>query len=154
MSTVYLDTSALAKRYLTEAGSNWVRTLLESIPMPISLTSHLSVIEGICTFARRRREGLRSSDDYHRLLVAFDYDFRHRYDVIDVEPIVVDTARRMVDLHPLRAYDAVQLASAFLANQRLIRAGRPSLTFVCADNGLLTIAQAEGLLVENSNDHP
>jgi hypothetical protein len=86
--------------------------------------------------------------------VAFDYDFQYRYDVIAVESVVVDTARRMADLHPLCAYDAVQLASAWLANQRVVGAGRPPLTFVCADEDLLSVAQVEGLLIENPNDHP
>jgi predicted nucleic acid-binding protein len=154
MSTVYLDTSALVKLYLTETGSDWIRTLLESVPAPTRLTSHLSMIEGACTFARRRREGLLSPEDYHRLLVSFDYDCQYHYELIAVEPVVVDTARRLADLHPLRAYDAVQLASAWLADQRLVGAGRPSLTFVCADSDLLSIAHTEGLVVENPNDHP
>jgi hypothetical protein len=112
------------------------------------------VIEGICTFARRRREGLLSADDYRRLVAVFDYDFQYRYDVIAVEPLVVDAARHMADLHPLRAYDAVQLASAWLADQKLVGAGEPPLTFVCADDDLLSVAHSEGLLVENPNDHP
>jgi predicted nucleic acid-binding protein len=31
MSAVYLDTSALVKCYLTETGSDWVRTLLGGV---------------------------------------------------------------------------------------------------------------------------
>ena len=54
----------------------------------------------------------------------------------------------------LCAYDAVQLASGWLANQTLVRAQHPPLTFVCADLRLLNIARAEGLLIENPNDHP
>ena len=55
---------------------------------------------------------------------------------------------------PLRAYDAVHLATAWLLNEELLRAGQPPLTFVCADDRLMTIAQAEGLLTDNPNHHP
>jgi len=154
VSAIYLDTSALIKRYLSEVGSDWVNALLGGQETPTSLTSHLTVIEGICTFARRRREGLLSPEDYLRILTAFDYDFRYRYDVVAVEPMVIDSARHLAERTSLRAYDAMQLASAWLANQRLVQAGRPPLTFICADDRLLAVAQAEGLLADNPNHHP
>lgn len=154
VSTIYLDTSALVKRYITEAGSDWIKVLLDGDPAPTSLTSHLTVIEGVCTLARRQREGLLSPQDYLQVLTALDYDFQHRYDVIAVEPVVIDTARQMAERNPLRAYDAVQLASAWLANERLVQAAQRPLTFVSADDRLLAIAQAEGLLTENPNHHP
>jgi predicted nucleic acid-binding protein len=64
VSAVYLDTSALVKRYIFEVGSDWVNALLGGQERPTSLTSHLTLIEGICTFVRRRREGLLSPEDY------------------------------------------------------------------------------------------
>jgi predicted nucleic acid-binding protein len=154
VSTIYLDTSALMKRYLTEAGSGWIKALLDAGQATTSLTSHLTVIEGVCTFARRRREGLLSPEDYLQLLAAFDYDFRYRYDVIAVEPMVIDTARQLAERNPLRAYDAVQLASAWLADQKLVQARRSPLTFISADDRLLAVAQAEGLSTDNPNRHP
>jgi predicted nucleic acid-binding protein len=154
MSTLYLDTSALVKRYLTELGSHWIRALLNELPMPTVLTSHLTAVEGACTFARRRREGLLAMDEHRQTLVAFDYDLQYQYDVIAVEQEVIDAAGHMANDHPLRAYDAVQLASAWLANQKLMVAERAPLTFVCADDRLIQIAQAVGLLTENPNHHP
>jgi predicted nucleic acid-binding protein len=35
----------------------------------------------------------------------------------------VEIARQLANRHPLRAYDAVQLATAWLANRELIRQG-------------------------------
>jgi uncharacterized protein len=154
VSAVYMDTSALVKRYVSEVGSDWINALLDGQQALTSLTSHLAVIEGICTFARRRREGLLSPEDYARTLVAFDYDFRYRYDVITAEPTVIDAARQLAERHPLRAYDAVHLASAWLADRKLVQAGQPSLTFICADDRLIAAAQAEGLLADNPNHHP
>ena len=152
MSTVYFDTSALVKHYITEVGSGWVRALLTH-QAPTVFTSLLTSIEGACTFARRRREGMLSPQDHRQLLAVFDYDFRYCYNILDVEPTVMDTARRMANHHPLRAYDAVQLATAWLLNQDLLRTGKPPITFICADNRLITIALAEGLLTDNPNHH-
>lgn len=56
--------------------------------------------------------------------------------------------------HRLRGYDAVQLAAALLANQPLIAAGLPALTFIAADEDLIAAARAEGLPAENPNAYP
>ncbi len=154
MSTLYLDTSALVKCYLAEVGSSWLRALLARDPMPTALVSHLALVEGVCVFARRRREGLLPSPDYLRVMTAFEYDFHYRYESIAVEPVVIDAARQMADRNPLRAYDAVQLATAWLANRELIQAGRSPLTFISADDRLLVVALSEGLLTGNPNHHP
>ncbi|MBS1252395.1 MAG: hypothetical protein MAG451_01434 [Anaerolineales bacterium] len=46
------------------------------------------------------------------------------------------------------------MSVAWLLNQELLRVGEPPLTFVCADDRLIAVAQAEGLLTENPNAHP
>ena len=149
----YLDTSALVKNYITEKGSGWVKTLLASERTPRVFTSHLSVVEATCALARRRREGTMTPEGHVQILTALDYDFTYRYNLIEVTPTVIDTARLLANRHPLRAYDAVQLASAWLAHQERLRTELPPLTFVCADDRLIGIAQAEGLLTDNPNDH-
>jgi hypothetical protein len=53
---------------------------------------------------------------------------------------ILDEAARSVGRHPLRAFDAVQLASALAA-----RAADPELTaFACFDDALADAARAEG----------
>jgi len=153
VSTVYFDTSALVKHYIAEAGSGWVRALLD-VQSPIVFTSLLTVIEGACTFARRQREGMLSPEDHRQLLTVFDHDLAYRYNILDVEPVVIDTARQMANRHPLRAYDAVQLATAWSLNQDLVNSGEAPLTFICADDRLLAVAQAQGLRTDNPNHHP
>jgi predicted nucleic acid-binding protein len=86
-------------------------------------------------------------------LRAFEYDVQNKLNILDVGPTVISTAQRLANQHPLRAYDAVQLASAWLANENLIRAEQRPLTFVCADNHLVAVAQAEGLLTENPSQY-
>ena len=59
-----------------------------------------------------------------------------------------------LERYPLRAYDAVQLASALLTRDTLQTIGLPPLTFLAADDRLLAVAQAEGLATDNPSAHP
>lgn len=64
-----------------------------------------------------------------------------------IEPVdsVLETARRLLRVHPIRAADSFQLAAAFLASE-----GRPStLELVCVDDRLVLAAQREGFLVRD-----
>jgi predicted nucleic acid-binding protein len=153
VSVIYLDTSALVKHYVAEKGSKWIHDLLSYSNFPAAFTSHLTGVEIACAFARKRREGFLSLDDQTRVLTAFDHDVAYWYNVLDVTPKVIEAARLFVDDHPLRAYDAVHLATAWLTNGQLVRATQPPLTFVCADDRLLDIAAAIGLLTDNPNHH-
>ena len=153
MSNFYFDTSALVKHYLLEPGSHWVQTLLRG-RYTLVFTSELTSIETVCTFARRRREKLLMEGDFGQVLTIFQYDFIHRYISMQVEAAVLDAAQQLATRHPLRAYDAVHLATAWFANGELLRAREAPLTFVCADERLLAIAQAEGLSTVNPNDYP
>ena len=154
VSIVYLDASALVKQYIAESGSAWVRSLLVSARTPTAFISCLTVVEASCAFARRRREGTLSAENHAGVLTAFGYDIAYRYNILDVTPAVINRARRLADQHPLRAYDAVQLATALLAGWQLIQTGQPPLIFICADDRLTAIAQSEDLLTDNPNHHP
>lgn len=153
VSHFYLDTSALVKNYIAEAGSRWVQSVLRNTETAV-LTSALTSIESMCTFARRRREGLLSEADLTQTCALLTHDFLHRYSVLVVDPLVLNKAQQLALRHPLRAYDAVHLATASLVQQRLTQAGESPLVFVCADERLLEVAQAEGLLFENPNRYP
>lgn len=52
--------------------------------------------------------------------------------------------------HPLKGYDAVQVASALLAQQQLERA---EVTFVSSDQQVLRVAEAEGLATDDPEQH-
>jgi predicted nucleic acid-binding protein len=140
VSIAYLDSSALVKHYIAEVGSDWVKSLLALDRTPTVFTSNMTVVEAACAFARRRRERTLSPQDHDQVLTAFDYDITYRYNILDVDPMVVEIARQLANRHPLRAYDAVQLATAWLANRELIQAGQSPLTFICADDHLIATA--------------
>lgn len=149
----YLDTSALVKHYITERGSRWVTSRIQSHDVVV-ITSALTRIEAICAFARRRREGLLTEGDLADIRAIFNYDLVHRYQVAVTNEAVLEEAEAIALRQPLRAYDAVQLATALLVNRQLTAVGDPDITFVCADSRLVEIATTEGLQVKNPNDEP
>jgi predicted nucleic acid-binding protein len=73
--------------------------------------------------------------------------------VVAVTAPIIQRAEDLLDIHPLRAYDAIQLASALAARTRLTEAALAPLVFVSADVQLLAAATAEGLTVDNPNTH-
>jgi predicted nucleic acid-binding protein len=64
---------------------------------------------------------------------------------------IIDRAVSLTQKHKLRGYDAVQLATALVANGVLTTAGLAHLTFVAADDDLVVAARAEGMAAENPN---
>ena len=154
VNVAYFDTSALLKQYVTEIGSAWVRTYLAQSASLAVFMSSLTTVEATCAFARRLRDGTLTPKLHATVARAFDYDVTHKYSLLDVMPLTLETARRLATQHPLRAYDAVQLATAWLLNQDLANSGEARLAFICADDRLVAIAQAEGLRTDNPNHHP
>jgi predicted nucleic acid-binding protein len=83
----------------------------------------------------------------------FSKHHRERYTVLRAEDITIELATELTQHHPLRAYDAVQLATALLLNRRLLADKLSPLTFVSADDVLCQAALAEGLPAENPNEY-
>lgn len=153
MEIAYFDTSALVKRYVSEVGSNWVNNLLNPSNHLILFTSHLTVVEATCAFSRRLRERAISQNDYQTLRSALNYDITYEYIVVDIMQVTIGKACQLAANHPLRAYDAIHLSTALLLNNELIENRKSPLTFICADNRLISIAEAENLSTDNPNHH-
>lgn len=154
MTTFYADSSALVKVHLPEHGTAWMRSLVRASNGHTLATSRLSAVEVVSALNRRVREGSLATADYSLAVRGFFALYRTRYSRVSYTNIIIQRARGLLEAHPLRAYDAVHLASALEANQLLSATGQPPLTFVAADARLLAAAQAEGLNVDNPNDHP
>ena len=67
---------------------------------------------------------------------------------------MTELAGQLVSQHPIRAYDAVQLASAISLRTTLIQAQLPDLVFLTADDRLIAIVQTIGLPSDNPNNFP
>lgn len=140
--TVFADSSALVKLYVAEADHEVVREIAE--PIVISV---LAEVEVPAALWRKQRIGEISASDAGLLCAAFAADLigddlpAPRFAVVRVGDDVVTASAEAVARHPLRAYDAVQLASALLVR----RAIDDLNGFVAFDVGLRSAAAAEGL---------
>jgi hypothetical protein len=112
------------------------------------------MVEVYSALARRSREGSVPAADCAIAAQAFAAHSATEYDFVELDLNAVALARELVERHPLRAYDAIQLTSALIANQALQVVGLLPLIFLSADDRLNAVAVAEGLSIENPNLHP
>ena len=152
MSSYYLDSSALVKRYVTEPGSPWVRELCQDTINAI-FVSELALVEVGSAFARRCHRGEITDEERSNYLAVFIHDCAESYHLIPAERPTIERGLDLTQQHFLRGYDALQLACALAANDVLAVAALPALTFVSADDGLLGAAIKERLNTENPNRH-
>lgn len=145
MALYYLDTSALVKLYVREPGTDqMIRLASTSSGHTLSVIS-LARVEFRAAVRKRERTGDVPHEMAEALIARME---RHWPDLYLVQPVteaVVEEAAALLDRHPLKAYDAMQLAGCLSLRSRLPE--RPS--FVCSDRQLLRAAQAEGLTAVN-----
>ncbi|MFL6215136.1 MAG: type II toxin-antitoxin system VapC family toxin [Blastocatellia bacterium] len=144
----FVDTSALIKRYLRETGSKWLR---EEIVHHRVLISQLTPIEVLASIGRRRQQGTLSPFAFlqaRRIFINHIND--PQYQILNVSSAIVNEAMRLTFRQSLRAYDAVQLATAL---KTLATQGYKQLVFLTADAQLERVARAEGLQTDNPLDH-
>lgn len=139
--SIFADSSALVKLYADEEGCETVRSWSDLV------VSHLARVEVAAAIWRKQRMFDLAPDAAATLVADFEADWfgdgstQSRFAVVAVTGDVLDDAARLARVHGLRAYDAVQLASALLAS-----AADPDLTaFAAYDVALRAAATAEGL---------
>ncbi len=136
----YVDTSALAKRYIDEAGSDDFDAFLAKCPRV--RISRLAVVEFRCLLQRRRRAGEIDVAYEQAALADFADDVGCGY--IQIEPLVdrhAVVARELIDRlsgHSLRTLDALHLA---------IAQGVGASVLATADRDMVRAAQALGFAI-------
>jgi len=137
---IYFDTSALAKWYLNEAGSDDVEKYIQDHG-PVDM-SDLTVVEMRCLLARRRREGNIDLKTEIKIFATFEEDIRQRFLICHPLPDGLTAgAVNLLSVHPdlpIRALDALHLMIA-----REIRAE----VLVTADRVMVAGAKAMGFSV-------
>lgn len=146
MAVYYVDTSVMVKRYINEQGSAAARQLFA--PSHVCVTSVMTLTEVWSAFNRLRREHRIDANGYADLVQASIAHWKS-FMIVDIDDALIEQTRPLFERHPLRAADALQLASALYANRPLVAAGLPPLTFLAADERLLLAAHAEGLPIHN-----
>ncbi len=76
------------------------------------------------------------------------------YEIIDLSDAVLLEAQRLLENYPIRAGDAVQLASPVLANTQFLSANLSALIFLASDVRLLSAAKDEGLNTDDPQNQP
>ncbi len=100
------------------------------------------MVECWSAFARLRREGLFDTNDEEQTRVMLARLATAWTEVLPSQALR-DHAAHALQVHPLRAADALQLAAAFVWGQ-----GQPvGQSFVCLDHGRRAAAQCEGFLL-------
>ena len=154
MTDYFLDASAVVKRYADEAGSAWVRQITDPQAQNTILLAEITLAEVTAALAAKQRapKGI-TLEQRNRVLSRFFQDCDEHFTLVSIDRSVIDRAVDLAQRHRLRAYDAVQLATALEANAITQAQALPALTFVAADTDLLTAAAAEHLSVENPLNH-
>jgi hypothetical protein len=146
----FCDASALVKRYVQEIGSNWFR---HQVDRHMIVIAHITVVEVHAALAARYRTGTISMFSFYQSRNNFaDHVKRHLYQVCPLTESIVTIATSLLPHHPLRAYDAVQLATA-LDFLKTYPSKRSQFVFLTADERLEQAALGERLTTDNPNRH-
>lgn len=154
MADFFLDSSAVVKRYVREAGSSWVRRLTDARAGHDVYVARVAAVEVVAAIGRRERSGELTARQAASMVTRFRGHLALRYNIIELTSDVADRAADLARSRGLRAYDSVQLATALTIDALNRDAGFDPVTFVCADVRLLQAAAVEGLVVEDPNKHP
>jgi predicted nucleic acid-binding protein len=137
---LYLDTSALIKRYVNEAGSTDIRVWIRSADdKATTLITRAEMSAGINRLLRMKFLSLK---DYNEALEEFHADWED-YHRLPVTAPLVARADALACQHNLRGYDAIHLAAA-LTWQELLDL---PVTLVTYDRELAGAARASGMAV-------
>ncbi|OLE52538.1 MAG: hypothetical protein AUG51_17295 [Acidobacteria bacterium 13_1_20CM_3_53_8] len=153
MNNYFFDSSALVKRYVTEAGSGWVSSLINPTTGNHIFIMRIAAVEVVSAIVRRQRAGNLSVSDMSASLTRFRSELATIYLPVEVSQNLVSNAMALAESHALRGYDAVQLTAALEVYSEHRLAGLTLPTFISADAALNTAAVAEGLSVDNPNVH-
>ena len=129
----FLDSSAFAKRYVEEPGSQAVETLcMEATELALSV---VCIPEIISALNRRVRERSLSARQYEAAKEHMSEDIRDAA-IVNLTPEVVSTCTMILEASPVRAMDALHIACAVQWGAEL---------FVSADRRQVSAAKKTGL---------
>jgi predicted nucleic acid-binding protein len=135
---LYLDTSALVKRYFREPHSDLIVQKWQSATQIV--TSSVAYAETMASIYRKKRESGLSDALIGEVVGFFHSDWQSfiRVEVSDELNKYIDP---LVKKYILRGFDAIHLASAMTIYEKLA----DDLVFACFDRKLLYAARSEGM---------
>jgi predicted nucleic acid-binding protein len=149
----YLDTSAQVKYYVSEPGTAWIRQLVDAVDPGTGqrvnklFTVAITVAEAAAAFAVIARTARISKRIRDRTFNRYMKTISVYFHLLPVTADLITVAAHLTQHHPLKGYDAVQVAAALRLQQTL--GPDRTLVFVSGDGTVVTAAESEGLTVDN-----
>ena len=137
---LYLDTSAWVKLYVREPGSKELRAY--AAKAETMATSAVAYPEARAAFARLKAQGSSTEAKHHQRLAQLNLDWENLLR-IELAPAVVRTAGDLAEVHGLRGFDSIHLASALWLKEKT----STPLNFAVFDQRLRVAAERAGLAV-------
>lgn len=139
MATLFFDTSALVKRYAEEPGTVAVDKLIENDESTIAITQ-ITVVEMTSAFRRKHNRGAIDEETVVGLVYAFFEEALNEFAILPMSDALFEWPFELILEDDLRTLDSLQLAAALAFAD-----AREEVTFVCADEALVSVARSRGL---------
>ena len=140
MSCYFLESTAFAKLFVQEPGTNALIRLMETVEDNRKLIAASAPLEVYAAIRRRERAGDISSLDASAVLEILRIEAARMVQE-PLNPAVLEAARQLLDRTKLRWPDALQLGAALVARE-MFRG--TEIIFVSASLMLLEAARADG----------
>jgi hypothetical protein len=141
VSCYFLESTAFAKLFVQEPGTNALIRLMETVEDNRKLIAASAPLEVYAAIRRRERAGNISSADAAAVLEILRIEAARMVQE-PLNPAVLEAARQLLDRTKLRWTEALQLGAALVAREMF---QGTEIIFVSASLVLLDAARAEGL---------
>jgi uncharacterized protein len=143
VSCYFLESTAFAKLFVQEPGTDALIRLMESVEDNRKLIAASAPLEVYAAIRRRARAGGISAEDATSALEILRVEAARMVQE-PLNPAVLEAARQLVDRTDLRWPDALQVGAAIVAREMF---QGTEIIFVSASTHLLEAARAEGFNV-------
>ena len=141
---IFCDTSALAKRYVQEPGSEELMELLSSITSEIFIST-LAFVEFASAMGRKLRDKEITKAKVGEAIKELENDWYEVFAKIPLEDMLAEKAATIALEYSLKGADSVHLATAQFTDAEL---------FVASDNKLIRVAKKMGINSYNPESGP
>lgn len=134
---LYLDTSALVKRYFREPYTDGVLSKWNSAAL--IATSFVAYAETTASMYRKKRDSNLTDTLIKGITETFHKDWES-FIRVEVNDKLNEYIHRVIEKYPLRGFDTIHLASAIVIHEKLPE----NFVFACFDDTLARAARSEG----------
>jgi uncharacterized protein len=150
VSCYFLESTAFAKLFVQEPGTEAMIRLMESVEDNRKLIAASAPLEVYSAIRRRARSGGISNEDASAALEILRVEAARMVQE-PLNPAVLEAARQLIDRAELRWPDALQVGAAIVAREMF---QGTEIIFVSASQHLLEIARTEGFNVLDPISEP